>query len=111
VQPTPIEIAEALGVNVGAEAIRTPDVAVVGAGPAGLAAAGQAATFLRRFAAKSTLQEWRPSANHWAQQACPNLKNAATTREAIWTCMNIFSEICVLWEIRAILTVARGQSP
>src|SRR2546421_487935 len=39
VQPTAIEIAEALGVNAGVEAIGTPDIAVVGAGPAGLAAA------------------------------------------------------------------------
>ena len=44
VQPTAIEIAEALGVNAGDEAIGTPDVAVVGAGPAGLAAAVYAAS-------------------------------------------------------------------
>ena len=44
VQPTAIEIAEALGVNAGVEAIGTPDVAVVGAGPAGLAAAVYAAS-------------------------------------------------------------------
>jgi len=43
-QPTAIEIAEALGVNAGVEAIGTPDVAVVGAGPAGLAAAVYAAS-------------------------------------------------------------------
>jgi thioredoxin reductase (NADPH) len=44
VQPTAIEVAEALGLNIAGEITTTFDVAVVGAGPAGLAAALYAAS-------------------------------------------------------------------
>src|SRR5439155_365598 len=44
VQPTAIELSEALGINLAGETTATFDVTVVGAGPAGLAAAMYAAS-------------------------------------------------------------------